>query len=112
MLIDEATPNTSDYLEAQNTSEKELFTYGNMVSGVESIKGVKVGSYAKKTEVSNSRLIKHLCRSGSTDYQGSELALAEDDKYQSEIWETDPNTAAAWIKSGVDAAEFGIEVTT
>ena len=111
-LVDETTIGGSDYIEAQNVNEKDLFTYSDLSFSVSAIHGVKVTSVGKKT-TSAIRTEKHVCRRSSTDYDASDtLYLPETTSIRSSIWETDPSTGTAWTSTGVNAAEFGIKVAS
>ena len=55
----------------------------------------------------------NLVASGGTDYDQNELFLPSDDYgLFTDIVETDPDTSSAWTVSGLNAAEFGIKLTT
>ena len=56
-----------------------------------------------------------MLRKASTDYPGSNLAnVGVGFDGHVNIWETDPNTAAAWTIADANAAtlEFGVKATT
>lgn len=111
-LVDESYPDDTDYIEAQNTTESDLFTYGDLATGVADIKGVQVVTAIQKTSP-GARFFKHQCRSGGTTYTNSdERSVTEDMLMQSNMYETDPDTATAWTKAGVDGVEFGIVLST
>ena len=87
-----------------------MYSFGNIAtSGIDTIHGVAVNICAKKDD-SGTRTGKPICRSGSTNYEGSEFAPDTDYTYFQNVWETDPDTASAWTVSGVNSAEFGIKV--
>jgi hypothetical protein len=72
------------------------------------IKGVMHSINAKKDDA-GSRNIKSLCKSSSTTSTGTSQALPSSYAYLTQVWETDPNTAAAWTETNLNAAEFGVE---
>jgi len=37
--------------------------------------------------------------------------LPEDYKFEHDCWDTDPQDAAAWTQTKLEAAEFGLEIT-
>lgn len=111
--VDDTTVDTSEttYNGSSTTNHIDLYTFDDLSSGG-TVKGVKVHTFAKKTDIGN-RAITHKIRSGGTNYSMSEEHfLAEGLVDKSSLTETDPNTASAWTVSGVNSAEFGVEVTT
>lgn len=109
-LVDEATPNTTDYNSGDTVGLKDTYGMADMTHTPVTIFGVQTMVAALKDD-GGSRSIKTLARSGGTDYQGSELVLAAGVNYARTVREVDPATSAAWTKTGLNAAEFGAEVT-
>lgn len=110
LLIDETAPNgDTDYVGSSTVAQKDTYAFANMAHTPASIYGVQVCMYAKKDD-SGTRSICSVTRSGGADTDGTTLALSTSYQYYLEIIESDPNTAAAWIKAGFDAAEFGVKV--
>jgi hypothetical protein len=54
--------------------------------------------------------LKSLSKVGGTLYKGSAMPVGDTYTSQHTVWELNPDTGVAWIKTGVDAAEFGVEV--
>lgn len=75
------------------------------------IKSVQVNLNARVTDA-GFRGIKPLLRSGGNDYLGTQQFPGQSYRYLHEVFETDPDTAAAWDIAGVNALELGVEVTT
>lgn len=111
-LVDDTTPDASStYLEAQAASELDLFTYDDL-SGVGTIHGLLAHSEAIKIGAGDLKL-RNVCRSNSIDYNGDTEPVGEGNYCAvNHIWEIDPNTSAAWLEAGVNAAEFGMEAIT
>ncbi len=104
-LIDETAPNDdTDYLSSNTTNQ--VFTYNteNLSATTGTIHGVQTCILARKDDA-GTRSIAPVCRSGSTDYVGSTVNLPDAYAYLCSVRETDPDTAAAWTISGVNAAE-------
>ena len=60
-----------------------------------------------------SRKITALCRSNSTNYSGTETDfITADWHFEIEIWDTDPDDSNVWTQTKLEAAEFGLEITT
>lgn len=108
-LVDESTPNTTDYNSSNTAGNKDTYTMGAM-SGSFTVHGVQVLVAALKDSASASSASTTV-RSGSTDADGTSTALATTQSYLRDIWATDPATAAAWTQSAVNALEAGMKVT-
>jgi hypothetical protein len=109
--VDETEPNDdTDYISSNTLNHKSIFGITTGVVGT--VKGIQVNNYCRIDEA-GTRKIKPIIRSNSTDYQGTETAaIAADYKFESEIWETDPDDSGAWDQTKLEAAEFGLEITT
>jgi hypothetical protein len=110
-LVDEAAPNDdTDYLSSATATQRDshaMAALPSMNSPV--IKGVMLSASAKKDDA-GARQIKNLVKSGATTQAGSTAhSLASSYAYYSEVFETDPDTAAAWTESGLNAIEAGVE---
>lgn len=57
------------------------------------------------------RRVKPLCRSGGTNYQGSEINLTTTYLMYVNLLAEDPNTSLQWLVANLNSAEFGLEVT-
>jgi len=110
-LVDESTPNTSDYNESSTLNHIDSYGMGNLPTSPTTVYGVQVCDAALKDDA-GARGLSPFIRSSSTDSVGTELSLSTSQLYALAIWETDPATSAAWTVSGVNAAEVGGKVTT
>lgn len=108
-LVDDTTPNTTDYVSSNTAGQKDSYVMGNPPTlSSEIIHGVQVSAAALKDDA-GSRSIKVGARSGTTDSVSSSQALSTSRAYYSHILETDPNTGIAWTPEGVNAMEALIE---
>lgn len=107
--VDEATPNTTDYVSSATVGNKELFGVPDMINTPLSIFGVQLAAAAWKTDA-GFREIKGLVRISGTDYPSSALAVTETPAYKRKVWDQNPATSAAWTDAAVNAAEWGVEV--
>jgi hypothetical protein len=55
--------------------------------------------------------IQNTVKSGSTTADGAATALSETYAWFLKVWSTDPNTGGEWVKTGLDAAQFGVKVS-
>lgn len=105
--VDESAPNDdTDYVEADTVGEKDTYAMGDLPTTAQTVFGVIQRARMRKTDAaaSTARLV---VRSGGTDYESGDKALSDSYAYLSEIREVDPNTAAAWTHSAVNAMEAG-----
>jgi hypothetical protein len=107
--VDENPPDESTtYNESGTQGHKDTYAFED-TTGAPTIVAVVGTMYAKRTQT-GVKHIRAVTRVGSTDYVGSEQALAEDNTPIEEVWDVDPATSSAWLYTAVDAAEFGAEV--
>jgi hypothetical protein len=110
LLVDESAPNDdTDYVESATVANKDTYACANMSHTPSSIFGVQIVANAKKDDA-GARSFTMVTRSGVTDFDGATEALSTAYLYYMQVRETDPNTAAAWTKANLDAAEFGPKV--
>lgn len=109
-LVDEATPNTTDYLTGSAAGSKETLGLQDLsINGA--ILGVQVNNAVSKTDA-GACTIKNLIRSGSTESSGPTYAPSTSYLYSSSIHEADPATGAAWLTAAINALEAGAEVVS
>lgn len=110
-LVDEASPDATDYVQSATLNDKELFAFADMTHTPTNIYGVVPTVAALKDDAGN-RSIKLLAKSGGTEaLSASDIALSTTRTRCIGVMETDPNTAAAWTKTAFNAAQFGVKVT-
>jgi hypothetical protein len=110
LLVDEASQNgDTDYVHSATSGQKDTYAFTDMSHTPASIFGVQVNMVAKKDDSGN-RSICSVTRSGGSDTDGTTQALGTTYSDYREISETDPNTAAAWTRTDLNSAEFGVKV--
>jgi hypothetical protein len=109
--VDETQANDdTDYVSETSAGDHDTYSYGNLPSASGAVYGIQQHAYARKDDA-GSRSIKTVCRSGTTDYPNSNTHILSDTyDYYTDILEQDPDTAAQWTISGVNSAEFGVEM--
>lgn len=108
-LVDDVTPNTTDYVSTASVGNKDSFVMSNPPSlASQSIYAVRVKVAALKDDA-GSRSIKVGVRSGTTESVSAALPLSTSQVYYSNIHETDPATGGAWTQAAVSAVEALIE---
>ena len=110
-LVDETTPNDdTDYNSGISVGDKDTYNFPNLSFAPATIYGVQGNNYLKKTDA-GARSICNVMRSNGTDYDKSDQALSTSYAYYGDMFESDPDTGAAWTPSAVNALEFGAKVT-
>lgn len=106
-------PGDTSFVSSSTPGAQDLYLFPNLTTNPTAIYTVAVKSYARLTDTGN-RSISLVVQSGSTSSTGSSAAQIPATSYQwaDSIFDTDPNTNAAWTKSGLDAAQTGIKVAT
>lgn len=110
LLVDDAAPDSdSTYVQSATATEKDTYAFANMSHTPATIYGVQINMTAKKDDA-GTRSIAAVTRSDGADYDGTTQALSTAYTGYREVLTQDPDTSAAWTKSGFDAAEFGVKV--
>jgi hypothetical protein len=110
-LVDESAPNDdTDYLASSTASARETHTLGNLASmTLPLVRGVQ-HSLSMKKDDAGTRQAKSLLKSGATTQVGSTThTLSTSYAFYTQMYDTDPNTGAAWTTSAIDALEAGVE---
>jgi hypothetical protein len=107
--VDEtAQDGDTTYVESSTVGHKDTYAYTDLATSP-TIKGAMLLILAKKDDA-GARSIALTCKSGATEDDGTTAALSTSYVYYSKIWETDPDTAAAWTAANLNSAEFGVEL--
>jgi hypothetical protein len=120
VLVDEANPDNTDYVESSGYLDVELFNIEDMSHNPGTIYGVMPTVRALKDD-SGSRSIFMLVRSGLSTYTsgndgGSDLALVESSvfatgaKRHHHVFEFNPGTSGVWTKSAFNVLQTGVKV--
>lgn len=111
--IDEFSLNTADYIEAIATNLIETSTVSNINAAYSTynVKAVAVAMRASNDSGSVINDLQAVVRVSGINYTSPNLSLPKDgtDYSRQYIWETNPNTAAAWSQSAVNALEVGVK---
>lgn len=107
--VDESPPSWSDYISADVTGARDLFTITPLSELPGSILGVRPLALARKT-TAGFRSLKHSIKIGATTYNHAQVSLSDTSLYSGEIFETSPADNTPWTPAKVAAAEFGVEL--
>lgn len=110
LLVDESSQNgDTDYVQSATVNNKDTYAFADMSHTPASIFGTQLNMIAKKDD-SGTRSICSVTRSGGTDYDGTTQALGTTYVDYSDLREVDPATSAAWTRTNLNNAEFGVKV--
>lgn len=108
-LVDEPTPNTTDYVESNVVASKDTYGFQDLTTITGTIYGVQVNTAALKDDA-GARSLANTVKSSASNADGVSRALGTSQIYYMDVFPTDPATTAAWTEAGVNAAEFGVKV--
>lgn len=108
LVNDQPTGDDTTYLSSDTDGDRASFDVDALPSDADrpNVGGVMAWASAEKTDSEN-RTIALSTRLSSTDYDGTVEDVSNADGVY-EMWENNPDTAAEWQKSEVDAAEYGV----
>ncbi len=111
-LIDETPPNDdTDYISAADPPPAAaVFSLSDLDPDVTSVKGLMTIVRARKTDGGDGNLQVALI-SGASTASGADRAITAAYTYWSDVFETDPATAAAWSVSAVNAVNLSLDRT-
>lgn len=107
-LVDEASPNTSDYVSATAAGLRDTYQFPDLSANTGNVFGVMATSYAHK-DATGLAGIANVVRSNGTNYTGASTSLSTAWMASSQTWETNPATGLPWTPAEVNSAEFGVE---
>lgn len=96
----------TSYVSSNTPGNVDTYAFGNLTGITTGIKGLQVNILNRKDDA-GSREIAPVVRSGGTDYTGNTFAVLDNYSTAVQVYEEDPDTSAAWLVAGVNAAEFG-----
>jgi hypothetical protein len=110
-MVDELPTNAgTDYVAAATAGLVDKYVMADLSSVPNAIHGVKSTMFAAKDDLTT-RAARLNLTSGATTANGAALPLTTSYQWQDDLYLLDPNTAAAWTASGVNALQAGPEVT-
>lgn len=108
--VDDVTPDDdTTYVEDSVSAQRDTYTHTNMTLTPATIDGLVVKTLTRNPD-GGSNDIKHVINSSASISVGSAIGTTNAFQVKQTLFETDPNTAVAWVKAGVDAVEAGFEV--
>ena len=107
--VDEVPASDADYVSTNVNDEIDTYSLANLGVSPYSVKAVQVLARARKEGASTPQNIALVVRTGSTDYPSSDQGLGTNFKGHVNLWEQNPNTAAAWTESDVNGLQPGVK---
>lgn len=99
----------TSYVTADTTGSADLYATAGLADTPSNIYAVQARVWAKKTDT-GIRSVEANIKSGASLAEGTPYVLSTGYSIAHSIHEVDPATSAAWTKSGVDAAQVGMEL--
>lgn len=110
-LVDETTPNTTDYNDGAAVNDRDSYGMSNLAAlASQTVYGVQVNAAILKDDA-GARSAGTFVRSSSTNGDGASVALGTSQTYVSQIYETNPNGSVSWTETTINAMEAGVKVT-
>ncbi len=111
-VVDETTFNDdTDYVSSATPGALDLYDLANLSFTPANITAVQVTYRARKDDATT-REVRANIKSGGTTANGATRGLTTSYQTFFDLYETDPNTSAAWAASAVNALQAGPEVVT
>ncbi len=109
--VDEIGPDEdTTYIYGGTVNDQQGF--GITTGALGTIKGMQLNNCVRKDDVGTVK-IKNLVRSNGSNYlESTEYELNTDYTHHPVLWETDPDDSNPWTQAKLEAAEFGLEITT
>lgn len=109
--VDDNPPtDDTDYIYSNTLNHKQGFSITTGTLGT--VKGIQLNNFTRD-DAAGSRKITNFIRSNGTDYSGTESdQLTADYKFEHDCWDDDPDDSNPWTQTKLEAAEFGLEITT
>lgn len=104
-----APDDDATYIESNTATQESRFGMAALGVSPQSIHAVQLKYRARNSDV-GALSIRGLTNSSATEALGTTRPLVTNYRWYSDIFQQDPNTVAAWLEAGVNAAQFGVEV--
>ena len=109
--VDDVPPNgDTDYVSSATAAQTDTYAYGDLsVATSGTVKAVQATVQARKDDA-GSRSLALVARPGSTDRLGGTQAVADTYAMYPQLWDSNPDTAAAWTVAETNASQFGVRL--
>lgn len=101
----------TSYVRSSTVTAQDLYGLTDMAATPEKIHAVQIRMVARKDDAAT-RAVATLLKSGAAPVQvGTPLFLSSSYTTRVDIYDTDPNTSAAWQKEAIDVLQIGQRIT-
>lgn len=97
------------YVASATVGAYDTFGFANLVAGAAAVDAIQLSLTARKDDAGSRSLAPALVVGGTT-YDGAAVGLTDSYGVASQVWEQNPNTAANWTESDVNALEAGAKL--
>lgn len=104
-----AADGDTSYVESSTAGHKDLYTLGNLPTVPTAVKGIQIVTQDRKTDA-GARTIRHVVRTGGTDYESASITQADGYAMHMTIREVNPGTTSAWAESEINGLEAGVKL--
>lgn len=111
-LVNETAPHDddTDYIQSGTTGQRTLFTYDNVLTGLTSFHGIHIQTVVRETDGTDFTLINTFKQGGTLYPESAEAIVGTSFENIDHVLDQDPDTAADWTESGINALQAGVEV--
>jgi hypothetical protein len=109
--VEEVPASDANFVSTNVADEVDLYAAGDLSGPIYAVKCVQAQARCLKEGAPTPQNLQLACRTGGTDYFGANNAVPTTAASVFKIWETNPNTAAAWTPQEVNGLEIGIKST-
>lgn len=110
--VDDSPYSAADYVYSSTVGHVDRYGLSDLATTPASIKGVAMYYTYQKSDAGARTMRGFIKSGGTTSNDSAQTPALNTEQMRYALWERDPNTAAAWSTSGVNALEAGIEVVT
>lgn len=111
--VDEGNTPDGDttYNSSSTLSQKDLYGHAALTGNIGTVYAVMPRALLRASSAGQ-RGIKNVARSNVTEVNGDEWFIDQTYIYIDHIYENDPNGGGSWTESSINAAEFGVIIST
>jgi hypothetical protein len=110
-LVDEANPDTADYVSSSTPGQIDRYGYGDITGTPLAIKALSLITGAVNMSAGFSSYKAHV-RVGGTSYDGATRNTPASARRYLDAYDLDPSTSAEWTASAVNALQAGVELVS
>lgn len=111
-LVDESTPNTTDYNGSATVGVKDTYNYPALASASGTVRGVQYCLYGANSDA-GARTICPVVRHSGADYDETTTSFGTSYGYARVVSEANPGAGpGAWTIADINAAEFGMKIVS